>query len=199
MTIIIALKDEKNNRVIMGADKQTTCGQLIQKSPSKLINLPLNIIDEYGKIIEESEIHIGLCGYAFMKEFFKHGFEIPVMNEKDKFVKYLYQDFLPSLRRALTDNLLVKLKDNSIDTKSGMLFVFKGEIYEIASNLSVTEIDNEFHVDGSGYEVATGSLYTNLKYHEDLDKKEIVKQAIETAGENTIYCDTNVEIIEIKY
>lgn len=199
MTIIVALKDEKNNRVIMGADKQTTYGQLINKSPSKLITLPLNIVDKYGKIIEESEIHIGLCGYAFMKGFFEHGFEIPVMNEKDNFVKYLYQNFFPSLRRALTDNSLVELKDNKLNTESGMLFVFKGEIYEIARNLSVTKIDNEFHVDGSGYEVATGSLYTNLKYHNELDKKEIVKQAIETVGENTIYCDTDVEIIEIKY
>lgn len=197
MTIIVALKDKENNRIILGADKQSTCGQIIHKSPSKIIELPITVKDEES--IEKKKLHIGLCGYAFMKSFFQHGFEIPSMNKKNNFIEYLYQKFFPKLRKALTDNSLVIIKDGQLDTESGMLFIFDNEIYCIGSNFCIDILDNDFYVDGSGWQVATGSLYTNLKYHSDMDKIEMVKQAILSAGENTIYCDTDVEIKIIEY
>ena len=197
MTIIVALKDKENNQVLLGADKQTTRGQMTYKSPGKLITLPLTITGD--DVIEKSEMHIGLCGYAFMKTFFKYGFDIPKMNHGMDFISYLYQKFFPELRKGLTDNSLVKKKEGELDTESGMLIVFEGEIYCIGSNFCVDIIDSDFYTMGSGCEVATGSLYTNLKYHPETDKKEIVKQAIKSAGENTIYCNTEVEIKEIKY
>ena len=197
MTIIVALKDKENKRIILGADKQATWGQLIYKSPSKLIELPITIEDEES--IEKSKIHIGLCGYCFMKTFFQHGFKIPKMNKNENFIEYLYQKFFPNLRKALTDNSLVITKDGRLNTNSGMLFIFDNEVYCIGSNFCIDILDDEFFVDGSGWEVATGSLYTNLKYHQNMDKVEMVKQAIMSAGKNTIYCDTDVEIKTIEY
>lgn len=199
MTIIIALKDEENKRIILGADKQSSCGQIIYKSSGKIISVPIQIEDEYGKKLRKTEINMGLCGYAFLKSFFQHGFDIPNKEKNENFIEYLYKKFFPQFREALNNNQLVRVKDGMLNTESGMIFVFEGEIYLIGSNLCVDILNNEFYVDGSGWEVATGSLYTNLNFHKEMDKKEIVEQAIISAGENTIYCDTDVQIKEINY
>ena len=199
MTIIVALKDEENKRVILGADKQATCGQIIHKAKSKMISLPLKIEDKYGKVIKKTKIHIGLCGYAFMKTLLKYGITVPNMRDDEEFITYLYHKLFPQIREEITENKLVKVKDGMLLSETGMILVFDGEIYLIGSNLCVDVLDNEFFVDGSGWQVATGSLYTNLNYHKNMSKKKMVKQAIVAAGKNTIYCDTDVEIKEIHY
>lgn len=197
MTIIVALKDKENKRIILGADKQASKGQMIYKFPSKLIELPLTIEDEDS--MEKSKIYIGVCGHGFLLSFFQYGFEIPKMNKKENFISYLYKKFFPKLNEALIDNSLVVKEDGQLNTGSGMLFVYDNEVYVIGSSFCINILDSDFYVDGSGWQVATGSLWTNLKYHSKMDKVEMVKQSIMSAGENTIYCDTDVEIKTIEY
>ena len=96
-------------------------------------------------------------------------------------------------------NNLVELDNSKLHTYLGMIFIFEGKMYEVNSSFSV-DIDNEdYLVTGSGWEVATGSIYTNLNYHTDISIKDVVKQAVETCGRTTIYCNDNVDIEVIPY
>lgn len=199
MTIIIALKDKKNKEVILGADKQATCGQMKYQSKDKLIEIPIDIIDGYGKKIDTEILHIALTGHMFLSSFLMHGFDIPPLDEKQNFMDYLYQDFLPTLKQILQEDNLIMIDNNISDMESAFIFVFKGEIYNVNYKFGVDVLEQDYLILGSGMQVATGSLYTNLKYHTDISYKEIVKQAIETCGENTIYCDSNSIIKTIKY
>lgn len=199
MTIIIALKDKKNKRIIIGADKQGTLGQCKVKVPTKIFSLPVDIVDGYGEVIDTAKIHIGISGYGFLKHFLQYGFNIPQMNEHQEFIEYLYQTFLPCLREVLTENQLVDVNNNSLDTESYMIMVFKGEIYRVENNFGVDVIDEEYYINGSGYEVALGSLYTNLTFHNNLNRIEIVKQAIRAASATTIYCSGEVDLKVINY
>ena len=199
MTIVIALRDEKNERIILGADSQSTQGQLIHKGSSKIFSIPIDMMDEYGRIISRKEIHIGFSGNMFFHTFLEYGFDIPKMKYDEDFIEYLYKAFFPTIQENATAQQLVEVQDNQIDTGSSLIMVFEGNIYHIQYNLGVNLLDDDFLIVGSGYEVALGSLCTNLKYHSKSDYEEIVKQAILVTGENTIYCDENVQIKIIEY
>ena len=199
MTIVIALKDPENKRVIMAADRRIISGQLIYKAHTKLFSLPLNIVDGYGEVIDTATIHIGFAGASFLDTFFKHGFTIPDMNSNQDFVEYLYKSFFPAMSNKLVDNYIGEVDSNQLNTWSEFIFVFHGEIYHIQYNFGVNISDDDFIVIGSGVQVATGSLYTNLKFHPEMNKVDMVKQAVISVGDNTIYCDSDVEVKIINY
>jgi len=199
MTIIIALKDKKNKNIILGTDTQATGGQIIYTVENKTITLPLTITDGYNETIKETEIHILFTGYTYLRTFIEYGFTTPAMNEQQNFIEYLYQDFLPILKETLQEDNLVEINNNVTDIEGGFIIIYQDQIYNINSRLSVDQPNEDYSINGSGSEVALGSLYTNLKYHPDLDYKEIVKQAIETCGDNTLYCNNTVKIKTIPY
>ena len=199
MTIVIAVRDKKNKRIILGADKQATRGQLILKSTSKLFSLPVNIVNGYGEIIDTKTIHIGFSGSPYLKLLIQYGIIIPSMDENETFIEYLYNGLFPVIQRKITDQQLVEIDNSQLDTESGMIFVFDGEIYNIQYNLGVNLIEDDYFVEGSGYEIAIGSLYTNLRFHSHISYERMVKEAIMTVGETTIYCDAEVEMKIIKY
>lgn len=200
MTIIVALKDKENKRIILGSDKQATTGQMKFKTENKIIEKEIEITDGYGEIITTKKMHIALCGFLYLTEFLVHSFIPPSMSEKQDTMDYLYNDFFPELRGLLLEDNLIELDSNVTNTEAWLILVFEGEFYSVSPRFAVnSHTHQEFIVDGSGEQVATGSLYTNLNYHKDTDKIEMVKQAIKSCGANTIYCDTDTNIKIIKY
>lgn len=199
MTIAIALKDLKNNQIILGVDKQATCGQIIHKTKDKLIELSIDVIDGYGETVDTEILHIALSGNLYLGSFLSHGFIIPPLDEQQNFMDYLYHDFLPSLKQILQEDNLIAIDNNVSDMESSFIMVFKDQIYNVNYRFGIDVLEQDYIVIGSGTQMAIGSLYTNLNYHTDISYKEIVKQAIETCGENTIYCDSNPVIKTIKY
>ena len=121
------------------------------------------------------------------------------MDENETFIEYLYNGLFPVIQRKITDQQLVEIDNSQLDTESGMIFVFDGEIYNIQYNLGVNLIEDDYFVEGSGYEIAIGSLYTNLRFHSHISYERMVKEAIMTVGETTIYCDAEVEMEIINY
>ena len=90
-------------------------------------------------------------------------------------------------------------KDKEVfDSESGMIIVYKDNIYEIFSRFSIS-LNDEYAVTGSGWQLAIGSLYTNLHFNKYIPREEMVRQAIITCGVNTIYCDNNVNLKVIDY
>lgn len=199
MTIIIALKDKKNKRIIFGSDRLESQGIICGVCKNKIITKEVNIVDAYYNEITTKEIHIGLSGYGFIAELIEHKFTAPDMNEKQTFMEYLYDDFLEDLRKLLLSKKLSAVDKEVFDSGSNLLIVFEDEIYEVFDNFSVTKIDGEYAVSGIGWQIAIGSLYTNLHYHKKLDRVEAVRQALTACGVNTIYCDTNIDIKTIGY
>ena len=194
MTILIALKDKKKNRIIFGSDRQESQGILCNVCKNKIISKPVKIIDAYFNEIDTKTIHIGLAGSGTIGEFLKYNFTPPDMNEKQDFMEYLYDEFLDELREILLTKKLTGTNNEVFNSNSNLLIIFEGEIYEVFSNFSVSKRTTGYGVVGAGYEIAVGSLYTNLHYHPELDRVEMVKQALTTCGVNTIYCDTNLDI-----
>lgn len=200
MTVIISLKDKKNKRIILGADTRTTRGHEIGRPVNKIISIPIEIVDGYGETKHIKELHIAICGYAFYNTFFEYGFIPPLMSEQQSFIEYLYNSLLPELRNLLHEENLVMIDNNVSDSECTFIFVFQDMMYQINSHFSVDyAIDDGFLVNGSGQEVALGSLYTNLHFHKNMNYEDIVEQAIVSSGANTVYCNKEVNIKVIPY
>lgn len=198
MTIVIALKDEDNKRIIMGADNQATAGQLCYKGGKKIIALEVPIVDGYGEVLKFERLHIGVSGNYWLINYLLYGFDVPMMDSNWDFIYYLYNAFFVSLSQELSSSNLIPVYDGELDSEAGMLMVFEGKIYHIFNNFSVMEVVEEFDVEGSGSEVAIGSLSTNLMFGGG-DRLDMVRQAILVCGKNTIYCDEDYDIDVIKF
>lgn len=199
MTVIVGLKDVENKRIIIGADNQGTSGQIYVKGGRKLFSLDIPIVDGYGEIIKFEKLYIGLSGCYWLINYLKYGFDIPPMDSNEEFLYYLYNSFFIMLSNCLVESRLVSNDGNVLDTESGMLFVFNGKLYQVFYNLSVMECVEDYAVEGSGFEVAIGSLYTNLHFHKDMDYVDMVKQAILSCADKTIYCDDDIDLEIIEY
>lgn len=194
MTIIIALKDKRNKRIIFGSDRGETVGQYTETCPCKIITKEIQIVDAYFNEIDTKDIYIGVAGAGFLINYLDHVFQLPDLDEKQDFIEYLYNNFLEDLREELLDKKMLGTHKEIFDSDSNMIIVFDGEIYEIQSNFTIHKIDKDYSAIGSGWLIAIGSLYTNLHYHSYLDREDVVRQALTTCGVNTIYCDTNLDL-----
>ena len=199
MTIIVAVKDKENKRIILGTDSLANNNGIKCKAGSKILKLNIPICDGYGEIIDEKPLYIGLSGYGYLKHYLQYAFDVPLLDSQQDFLDYLYNDFLAVLRECLIANNLVELENSKLHSYAGLIFIFDGKFYNINSSLSVDIIEDDFMVEGSGWEVATGSIYTNLNYHKNTSIEEVVKQAIECCGNTTIYCDDKINMEIIPY
>lgn len=193
MTIIIALKDKFNDRVILASDRQSTTGQIKTSNVDKIVTITVDVNDGYNNTVRKDKIYIGISGYVFLINYLRYTFKAPPISEKQDFVDYLYNDFLNQLRTELTDKNLLGKREDVFQSESGMIIVHNGEIYDVYSRFSVSLVD-EYAVTGSGWQLAIGSLYTNLHFHKKMDREDMVRQAIISCGVNTIYCDNNVNL-----
>ena len=198
MTIIIALKDEFNKQIILASDRQSTQGQIKTSGTDKIVTLEINITDGYNNTIRKEKIYLGIAGWGFLENYIRYTFKAPPLGEKQDFVNYLYNDFLNKLRKELLDKNLMGKDKEVFDSESGMIIVYKDNIYEIFSRFSIS-LNDEYAVTGSGWQLAIGSLYTNLHFNKYIPREEMVRQAIITCGVNTIYCDNNVNLKVIDY
>ncbi len=199
MTVIVAVRDKKNKNIVLGTDSLGTMSGLKVDVGSKILKLDIPICNGYGEVIETKPLYIGISGNGYIKHYLLYAFEVPLLDSQQDFLDYLYNSFLTVLREELMTNNLVELDNSKLHTYLGMILIFEGKMYEVNSSFSV-DIDNEdYLVTGSAWEVATGSIYTNLNYHTDISIKDVVKQAVETCGRTTIYCNDNVNIEVIPY
>ncbi len=196
----MALKDRVNKRIIIGADNQGTSGQISLKYGSKIFDLNIPIVDGYGEIIKFEKLYVAVSGHYWIINYLKHGFDLPFMdyNEED-FIYYLYNQFFLKLGDCLSENRLVSFNNGLLESGVGMLFVFRDKIYHVYDDFSVIECVEDFEVDGSGCEIALGSLYTNINFHRGMDYVKIVKQAVLACAGLSIYCDDDIDLKIVNY
>lgn len=199
MTVVVALKDERNQRIIIGADNQGTSGQISLKYGSKIFYLNIPIVDGYGEVEKFEKMYVAVSGNYWIINYLKYGFDIPPMDKNEGFLYYLYNQFFLSLGDCLSESRLVAFNSGVLDSGVGMLCVFRDKIYHIYDDFSILESVENYEVDGSGYEVALGSLYTNINFHKGMDYVKIVKQAVLSCAGLSIYCDDEVDLRIVKY
>ena len=199
MTILVALKDEKNNRVILGTDKQVTYGSTKGITDTKMITINIPVVDGYGETIRVDKCYIATAGWDFIHNFIAYGFNTPSMDNNMLFIEYLQKKFLKKLKNELTDQNLTEENSNQFNSESYFIIVYYDELFNVQFNFGVSKLDEGYLVEGSGYNVALGSLYTSKKMNPNIGAIKRVKLAIESAMEYNIYCGGGVDIRIIDY
>lgn len=197
MTVIIALNDDKNNRVVLGSDKQLTIGNVKQVTDSKIVVVDIPIVDGYGETVRIDKCYIGIAGRFYMNNFIKWCFEAPAMPNNMKFIEYLHKYFLNDLREVLCEKNLTEEYNNQFESECDFIIVYNDEIYRIDSNFGVCAFD-DYIVVGSGFREALGSLYTSNMLNSNIGAVKQVKLAIDAASQYNLYCDgeSNITIID---
>ena len=134
-----------------------------------------------------------LFGYAGTMdgERMRHNFKPPVPKTNVNLEKFMYTDFLISLRNFY-ENWWV---DISKESDFGMLIAFKGRIFEHnAFDMSLTEYDEDYLAMGSGSDFALGSLWTTQ--HQKNGKRR-AQLAVEAAVKYSTSCIGPVDVVSI--
>ena len=196
MTLIIALKDENNKKIYLGADRQGTQGDMSYDNfGCKLLKIEIPLIDDNGI----DEIYMAFSGSSFLHQYILNVFQAPVFDINTNFMNYLYRSFFKELRDELKEQNLIK-KDNEIfDAECGLIIIHKENIYSVWFDLSITESPRNYAVHGAGYKNAVSIVENLLEFHNDLDYKEIMKEVLYTTGKMNIYCNTDYDILTIEY
>ena len=199
MTVIVAINDEKNNRIILGTDKQVTEGYVKRYIESKIVVIDIPVIDGYGEQVRNDKCFIGICGRLYMNSFLEYGFEAPSMPNNMEFIEYLHKNFLNHLRDELVKRKLTEEHNSQFDSECGFVIVYNDEIFDVETNFGVTPIMDGVCVDGSGYIEALASLYTSNKLNPNIGAVKQVELAIEAASYHNLYCNGESDIRIIEY
>ena len=102
MTIIIALKDEKNKKIYLGADKQATRSDFVSNFGCKLLKIEIPLYN--GDV---DSMYMGFSGSAFLHQYLWNVFKAPMYNDAMNFVEYLYTCFFKELKEELMEQKLI--------------------------------------------------------------------------------------------
>ena len=198
MTIIIGLKDDENERIILGSDRQGTADDISVNYGCKIFTKPINVVDEDNHILGEEYITFCMSGSHYLQSYLTPAFTPPGILKDEDFVDYLYSQFFQTLNNELSGHNLLYVSDGVLDSESSLILVFKGELYNVHSDFSIVEAVDGVTCNGSGWKIALSVLTNLLQNHSDMDKIEMVKEALETTGELNIYCNKDYDIREIR-
>lgn len=195
MTIIVALKDEKNKKIYLGADRQGTSEEVsFSDFGCKLLKMEIPLYDE--KI---DEMYLAFSGSAFLHQYLWNVFKAPVYNEIMNFTEYLYTCFFKELKDDLIEQKLIYDDSGVLDSEAGIIIVHGESIYNVYSDFTVVESPRKYAVSGNGYKIALSVIENNLEFHQDMDYRKIVEEALYTTGKLNIYCNTDYDILTIDY
>lgn len=195
MTVIIALKDEKNKKIYLGADRQWTGGDMSYRNfGCKLLKVEIPIDND-----SIDEMYIAFSGSAFLHQYLLNVFQAPVWDADYSFINYLYNQYFFELKQQLLEQQLIKKDKELLDSEAGLILIHDENLYEVYYDLSIVESPRKYVVSGAGYKIATAIIENDLKFHQDMDYKKIVEEALYTTGELNIYCNTDYDILTIDY
>lgn len=196
MTILIALKDTKEDCIIIGGDRQGTIGDMIIDWGTKIFELPLTIRNNQLDLLRTEDIYIGITGSHYLQQYLEYVFEVPSILENEDFITYYYRAFRPKLNEALTEGNLIGSREGVTYTASDFIIIHDGSIYCVYDDLSIRK-EKQYKCIGSGDVIATSVIVNNLNNHKELSGQENVSEALNTTGKLNIYCNTDYDIIKI--
>jgi ATP-dependent HslUV protease subunit HslV len=171
-TTVLAVK--KDGRIALGGDGQVTLGDTVMKATAQKV-----------RILKEGNILAGFAGaVADAFSLFEK------LEEKlERYPGNLTRACVELAKDWRTDRYLRRLNALLIVADKERLFLVSGEG-------DVIEPDDEIVAIGSGGSYALAAARA-LKAHSELSAKEIVRKALEIAGEICIYTNQEISVLEL--
>lgn len=195
MTVVVGYVDESNRKIVFGGDTCICYGDFTidqVKDKVHVVKVPINnLVKKRGRKTsthqETEDMILGYAGSWGSIQGIRHNIAIPPYSGQD-LMDYMVRDIAPAMKE------LAELGE------SGTLSVmvgFKGRIFEVDEQFSVTENFKPYHAIGSGVKHATASLYSNKDL--ELSAKERVERALECAAHFVINVRPPFTFHEISY
>ena len=183
MSLVIAIKDK--NRIVLGADKQTSVGNNKYHLATKIwevADLPGALMGSVGSV-RASQI----LQYSELIDKNSLG-EIPTF-------EFIVRSLVPIIRATLDANgvrCAIPSEDEGVSVMmpNCILFAYKDRAWMIWHDFSVTEIEDYLAI-GSGSDIAKGVLFATA----DKNPFERIVTAIDAAAETTVYVDDGIDIL----
>lgn len=195
MSLVIAIRDKENNRVILGADKQGTVGGNRTHSAQKIWEV------EGAPTANGERVLMGGVGLIRALQIMQYNpipFDRNLLEENGAFTTaYLSTDFVELIVEYLTaKGITTSIEDEGqkmVASPNAYIIAQGDKAWMIGQDLSVEEVD-DFIAIGSGADIARGVLRNTQGLH----PFERIARAIEAASEETTSVDDFVEILATK-
>lgn len=176
MTTIVGIEHE--GKVYLAADHRCVSGwQLDSSTESKLWR-------RFGMLI-------GVAGMVRYRQLLQFVVEPPRPQEpEENDLAYLVSAFVPNVRKTLTDVNHIGKDDDGEKASSLALFGYRGRLYELATNFTVSTFERGYHAIGSGREYALGALAVMTEAAPMIR----VRKAVEIAAMFDMGTDSRVDI-----
>ena len=188
MSVVIALRDEKNKRFALGADGQVTRGQLKMTLPSscgKIWQISDGII--MGGVGALRDIQIVRAAALIWPSEFLNEIEIDEI--------WIINCLVPRIFTALREQKrLYREKDSEIEYMESMfIFAIDSSAFVIDSSGGVIPIEDYCAI-GSGEEVAIGVLEAT-RDNKEMSVQDRILAAINACADKTVYVNDAADIL----
>lgn len=195
MSLVIAIKDKENKRVILGADKQGTVGGNRTHSAQKIWEVEGAPAAGGERVLMGG---VGLIRALQIMQYNQLPFDRNLLGEDGAFsTAYFSTEFaeiIVELLNAKGINTTIEDEGQKMIASPNAFIIAQGEnAWMIGQDLSVEEVD-DFIAIGSGADIARGVLRNTT----DLHPFERIARAIEAAAEETTSVDDFVEVLATK-
>jgi ATP-dependent protease HslVU (ClpYQ) peptidase subunit len=170
MTCIVAWRNQKG--VIMGAD---SCGGGGHRANA--VKTPkVSVVGEYL---------IGYTSSFRMGQILHFAMTTQKHNEKNDLFWHLVNVLVPEMRSAMRQHGWLKT-ENNVEEGGSFLLAHGTRVFEVQSDFSVLEYEEEFIATGCGEDWAMGAMYA-LRHDKRLTVKEKLTIALEAASRYSSY------------
>lgn len=182
MSVVVAIKDK--DRFVLGADKQSTCGNLKSENETKLWTVP-----------ELEDAIIGAVGTVRAIQLIRYCqlFDKNTIPEKLS-TRYIVNHVVPWIVKTLQDNQVECSITDSVGKfmtiPASFIIAYKDGCWIINNDLSVSEV-YDYTAIGSGNEIALGALYATQGNHPFA--RAVV--SIEAASQKTITVSHYLDVL----
>ena len=143
------------------------------------------------KIVKVGKFLVAGAGDCFPAELLSYHWKPPAYDQTP-LIRFMGAKVVPSIAKVFKENNYDHLKEGN---SFSFLFAFRGEIFELAEDLTVLQADSGIYGIGSGSDYGVGYLRAMQdagKLDEDIHSN--IKVAIEVASERDIYTGGKIHL-----
>lgn len=146
------------------------------------------------KIFQLGNMLIGYTSSYRMGQLLQYELSLPPRKVGQSLDKYMYTDFIASVRSLMKDHGYLRV-DANVERIGSFLIVTEGRIYQMQDDLSLLETEDRFGSCGSGEFHAIATMHTLSKRKIRMSAEEILREAIETASKYVATVGGDVRIL----
>ena len=132
------------------------------------------------KVFKNGEMLFGYTSSFRLGQLLRYSLELPEQSKKKDDYEYMCTDFIDAVSEMLKKKNYAEISDNKM--KIGFFLVgYKGNLYEIESDLQVAKPTLNYEAVGCGADIAMGALHSLNSFK--MKPKERITKALEAAAE----------------